>query len=157
MSAISTYFARDPWFLNAKENMLRTISLFLFLSLAVTANSQSVTHSIGATFDGNGEPLPSGKTIYFAVPFGCTIQSWDMTVDTGAASVDIWKVPNGSLNPTSANSITGGNSPAVSQGQHVHSTNLSGWTTSVSAYDEFGFYIRNASGATQASLVMRCQ
>lgn len=140
-----------------KMKLLKLLPLLLAASYLPAGQPRPV-RGIGILFDGDGSALVPGKTLYYAVPFGCTIQGWDMTVDFGTASIDAWKVPNGSVTPTSANSITGGNTPAITNGQHVYSNNLAGWsTTSVAAHDVFGFYLKSVLSATEASLVLQCQ
>ncbi|MGI8959271.1 MAG: hypothetical protein ACR2IV_05845 [Bryobacteraceae bacterium] len=138
--------------------MLKAFAVMTILPVLMASGGPPPVRSIGVLFDGDSSAIVSGKTVYFAVPFGCTIQGWDMTIDAGAASIDIWKRGNDSSNPTYLNSITASNTPAITQGYHVHSTNLAGWSTSVSPYDDFGFYLKFASGGvTQASLVLQCQ
>jgi hypothetical protein len=112
---------------------------------------------IGYVFDGGGNPLTVGKTGYYTVPYSCVVNSWNMTVDTGTATVDVWKVGTGTSLPTGANSITGTATPAISSGSAIHSTNLTGWTTTVAPNDIFGFNIKAVSGATLISLVLACQ
>lgn len=44
----------------------------------------------------------------------------------------------------------------ISSGTALHSTTLTGWTTSVSANDIFGVDINAVASATKASLVLQC-
>lgn len=113
--------------------------------------------AIGATFDGQGSALSNGKTIYYTAPFACTINAWNMTVDTGTATIDIWKIASGTAIPTVTNTITASALPAISTGTAKHSTTLTGWTTAVTANDIFGFNINAVSGATEISIVLGCQ
>ncbi len=112
---------------------------------------------IGYIFDGGGNPLTVGKAGYYTVPYSCVINSWNITVDTGTASVDIWKVASGTSLPTASNSITSAATPAISSGMALHSATLTGWTTAVSPNDIFGFNIKAVSGSTLISLVLSCQ
>lgn len=112
---------------------------------------------IGYVFDGGGNPLAVGKTGYYTVPYSCVVNSWNMTVDSGTATVDVWKVATGTSVPTAANTITGTASPSLSAGTAVHSTTLTGWTTNVAPNDVFAFNIKAVSGATLISLVLACQ
>lgn len=112
--------------------------------------------SIGASFDGGGVALTAGKTIYFTVPFPCTITAWNIAVDTGTATIDIWKIATGTAIPTASNSITSAAIPAISVGTAVHSTVLTNWTTSVAQNDIFGINLKIVSGATYANLVLQC-
>jgi hypothetical protein len=56
-----------------------------------------------------------------------------------------------------ANTITASALPAISTGTAVHSTTLTGWTTSVAANDIFGINLKIVGGvATQATLTLEC-
>jgi hypothetical protein len=112
--------------------------------------------SIGASFDGGGVALTAGKTVYSTVPFPCTIAAWNITVDTGTATIDVWKIATGTAIPTVSNSITSAAIPAISVGTAVHSTVLTNWTTSVAQNDIFGINLKIVSGATYANLVLQC-
>lgn len=120
--------------------------------------SNVVKRSIGAGFDGSGSALTSGSTatVYFTVPFTCTIVAWNITVDTGTITFDIWKIATGTAIPTSSNSITASALPAISTGTAIHSTTLTGWTTSVNVNDIFGVNINTVASATKASLIIEC-
>jgi hypothetical protein len=122
----------------------------------VTANNK--IRAIGATFDGAGVALTSGatQTTYFTSPYACTISAWNATVDTGTITIDVWKIATGTAIPTSANTITASALPAISTGTAKHSTTLTGWTTTVSANDIFGFNINAVASATKASIVLEC-
>jgi len=119
-----------------------------------TANQN--IRSIGGGFDGGGSALTAGQTTYFTVPFACTIAAWNITVDTGTITFDVWKIATGSAIPTIANTITAAALPAISSGTAVHSTTLTAWTTSVTANDIFGVNINTVASATKASLVLQC-
>lgn len=121
------------------------------------SNSATVTHSIGATFDGAGSALTTGTKAYVTVPYACTIQAWNITVDTGTITIDAWKKATGTAIPTISDSITASATPAISTGTALHSTTLTSWTTSVSANDIFAFDITAVSSATKASLTLQCQ
>lgn len=122
-----------------------------------TTANQNI-RSIGGSFDGGGSPLSSGaaQTTYFTAPFACAIAAWNITVDTGTITFDVWKIATGTAIPTVSNTITASALPAISSGTAVHSTTLTGWTTSVAANDIFGININTVSGATKASLVLQC-
>ena len=126
--------------------------------LAGGATGNQNIRSIGAGFDGGGSALTSGasQTTYFTVPFACTIQAWNITVDTGTITFDIWKIATGTAIPTVANTITASALPAISTGTAIHSTTLTGWTVSVSANDIFGVNVNTVSTATKASLILQC-
>jgi len=136
-----------------------TYSLDLFPSEiegAAGASTNSKIRSIGAGFDGGGSAITSSTVTYFTVPFGCTIAAWNITVDTGTITFDVWKIASGTAIPTVANSITASALPAISSGTAVHSTTLTGWTTSVTANDIFGIDVNAVASTTRASLVLEC-
>ena len=92
--------------------------------------------TIDYTFDGNGLGLSAGRTGYKTVPFACaSFTSWNISVDSGTATVKIWKIATGTAIPTVSNSInTSG--VAISTGTSVHSTTLTDFTATTSAaYD----------------------
>lgn len=127
-------------------------------TLTLNQDTASLTRGLGAAFDGSGTALTSGSTatVYFTVPFACTISAWNITVDTGTITFDVWKVATGTAIPTVTNTITASALPAISSGTAVHSTTLTGWTTSVSTNDIFGVNINTVSSATKASLILQC-
>ena len=43
---------------------------------------------------------------YFTIPYACTISAWNITVNAGTVTFDIWKVASGTAVPTVANTIT---------------------------------------------------
>jgi len=115
-------------------------------------------HSFGATFDGGTSALTSGKTVYFTVPYACTIAAWDIVVSpSGTATIDIWKIASGTAIPTIANTITASALPAISTGTAVHSTTLTGWTTAVTANDIVGINLNAVATATYVSIQVQCQ
>jgi len=120
----------------------------------VPANLRS--RAVGMVFSGGGSTLSPGAIYYLTTPFACTISGWNLAVDAGTATVDIWKTATGTAIPTSGNSITASARPAISTGTALHSTTLTGWTTAVSANDVWGFNLESVSGATVVSIVVEC-
>ena len=112
--------------------------------------------AIGSTFSGGGSAITVGTVNYFTVPFACTISAWSITVDTGTATIDVWKTATGTAIPTVANTITATATPAISSGTALHATALTGWTTAVNANDIIAFRITAVSNTTLASLVLEC-
>lgn len=114
--------------------------------------------SFGGSFDGGGVALTSGKTTYVTVPFACTIAAYNILVDTGTVSFDIWKVATGTAIPTVGNTIISGSSYlAISTGTALHSTTTSSFTTTtVAANDILGFNLQAVTSATVAQLVIQC-
>jgi hypothetical protein len=121
-----------------------------------TVSTVSTARAFGYSFNGNGSALSAGATGYLTVPFACTISAWNISVDTGTATVDVWKTATGTAIPTSSNTITASATPAISSGTSVHSTTLTGWTTSVSANDIVGINLKASSSATNVNLTVEC-
>jgi hypothetical protein len=113
--------------------------------------------SIGAGFSGGGVALTTGTVTYITAPPACTIAAYNLTVDTGTISFDVWKIGTGTAIPTVSNTILSGGYLAISSGTVIHSTSTSLFTTTTSsANDIYGFEIEAVSGATQASIVLQC-
>lgn len=114
------------------------------------------TKGFGVVFDGLGVALTAGKTVYTTISYACTISAWNMTVDAGTATVDIWKVATGTAVPTVTNTIVASAAPAVSTGTALHSTTLTGWTTSVTANDVIGLNLKTVATAKLVNLDVQC-
>jgi hypothetical protein len=110
----------------------------------------------GYTFVQSGG-LAAGNTGYLTMPYACTISGWNISVDAGTASVDVWKVATGTAIPTVSNTITASATPAIAAGTAIHSATLTGWTTSVAANDVIGINLKAVSGAAFVNLTVECQ
>lgn len=106
--------------------------------------------------DPAGSALATGVLCYIVAPSACTITSWDILVDSGTATAGIWKIATGTAIPTVSNSIVASAAPAISTGTAVHSTTMTGWTTSVSAFDVFGFNLTTTSGPKYIYVGVNC-
>lgn len=119
--------------------------------------SNTKVRDFGTTFgDTGGSALSSGSVVYFTVPYTCTIGAWNITVDAGTVTFDIWKIGTGSAIPTVTNTITASAKPALASGTALHSTSMSGWTTSVSANDIFGIQLNTVATAKYAEIDLEC-
>lgn len=121
--------------------------------------ANQIIRTVGAGFDGGGTALTSGSTatVYFTVPFACsTFVGWNITVDTGTITFDVWKIATGSAIPTATNTITASALPALSSGTALHSTTMTGWTTTSAANDIWGININTVASATKASFTLQC-
>lgn len=125
---------------------------------AISGSSNLSIRSFGAAFDGSGTALTAGKTAYVTAPYACTIFAYNITADTGTVSFDIWRLATGTAIPTVANTIiTGANYLSLSSGTALHSTTVSGFSsTAIAANDILGINIQAVSGATALSLVLQC-
>jgi hypothetical protein len=119
--------------------------------------SANVLHAIGYTFDAGGTALSSGATKYLTVPFACTIGAWNITVDSGTATIKTWKVAAGTSIPATHDSISVGG-VSIGTGTAIHSTDVSDFTsTSVIANDILGFNLSAVSGATYLNFILECR
>lgn len=122
--------------------------------------STANVRSFGGSFDGGGLALVAGKTSYVTVPFSCTVSAWNILVDTGTATIDIWRLATGTAIPTVANTITASAVPAISTGTAVHSTTLTGWcgtgTCAIAQNDILGINLKVVASATFANMVVQC-
>jgi hypothetical protein len=122
-----------------------------------TAAATVKTRSFGTTFgDTTGTALTSGSVVYFTVPYACTIAAWNISVDAGTVTFDVWKIASGSAIPTVSNAITASAKPALSSGTSLHSTSMSGWTTAVTANDIFGIKLDTVATAKYAEIDIQC-
>lgn len=105
---------------------------------ATTYQNLGINGIIGGSFDGGGSVITVGSKVYIICPFAGTITGWNI-VSNGVSptcTIDIWKIPTGTSLPTVLNTITG-IKPALTTGNAIRSTTLTGWITSVSAGDIF--------------------
>lgn len=139
---------------NSNHFSLKNSSATVFdLQAALT-----VIHSINAGFSGGGSVVASAAVTYFVVPYACTLSAWNISVDTGTAQVDVWKIASGTAIPTSANKISGSTAPpAIASGTSLHSTTFTGWsTTTVTKNDIVAFSVAAVSAATLISVQLEC-
>jgi hypothetical protein len=125
-------------------------------ALAAQVPTNIRARGIGWSFSGGGSALTAQTSGAAAAPFACTISAWTLTVDTGTATVDVWKIATGTAVPTVTNTITASAVPAIASGTALRSTTLTGWTTSVAANDIFRFNLSAVASATLATLVLEC-
>jgi hypothetical protein len=99
--------------------------------------------SIGAHFDGMGSIVLVDTIVYFRAKSAMTITGWSIVAEgtSPTCTLDIWK-------------ITASAKPALSTGNAVKSTTLTGWTTAVSADDIFAIKVDACNAATKISLTL---
>lgn len=115
----------------------------------------SSSHSVNAYFGGAGATLTAGATVYVVAPASCTILNWSILLDTGTATVDVWKT-TGSALPTISNTITASTTPALTTGVKAASSTLTGWTTAVTTGDVVAVNLKIVSSATFVSFALAC-
>lgn len=104
----------------------------------------------------NSSALTTSNTTYFTVPYACTISAWNLAVDAGTITVDVWKIATGTAIPTVSNTITASALPAIASGTALHSTTLTGWTTAVTANDIIAAHVNTVATAKFVNLVVQC-
>jgi hypothetical protein len=123
----------------------------------------TVTRTIGcAVGDPAGSALATGILCYVPVPTSCTISSWDIKVDSGTATVDIWQTGSSTTLPTISNTITASAIPAIASNTMINSTTTTGWATSnggliLLAKDTLAFNLKTTSGPKYVYAGIRCE
>ena len=102
----------------------------------------------------SGSSVVASTTCYVRVPYAGTITSWSLVASVSCScTIDVWKVA-GAL-PTVANTITASAKPSLSSSAVATSATLTGWTTTVTAGDVFGFNLDSVTGTpTGITLVL---
>lgn len=89
-----------------------------------------------------------GTKGYIRAPYDATITGYTILTDISATvTLDVWKVASGTALPTNANSITASAKPTLTADDVVHSTTLTGWTTSITAGDLIGWEVEANNNA----------
>jgi hypothetical protein len=98
-----------------------------------------------------------GSISYVRVPYSGTITAWHIIASTSCTTaIDIWKA-NDAL-PTVLDTITASAKPGLTSASTATSSTLTGWTTSVSAGDVFGFSLDSLTGSpTSITLTMNVE
>lgn len=134
-----------------------------FVNINGTATAAQIPSNVkvrtfGATFVSSDgvTALTAGAKTYLTLPFTCTISAWNIAVDAGTATIDIWKIATGTAIPTVANTITAAAKPAIAANTAARSTTLTGWTTAVATNDIIGFKLDAVATATFVNIVLEC-
>jgi hypothetical protein len=117
----------------------------------------SQLHSISFVIDGGGSTILTGDAkVYPTADFTCTINRWDISADqSGSVTVDVWKAA-GAI-PNSGNKISASAPLTLSTAQLAQNGSLTGWGTSVSSGDVFGFSVATATTVTRVTGQIWCQ
>lgn len=134
-----------------------------FANLSGTASmaqmpADAIVASVEAVIDGGGSALATTtKPVYLEVAFPCTINRVTLLADvSGSVTIDIWKVAYGSFPPSSGNSITASDVPAIASAQTFQDSTLTGWTTAISAGDILAFAVKvNATNITRCACSLK--
>lgn len=111
---------------------------------------------VGITIDGGGSAITTGVKGYIECPYAGTIVAATLIADqSGSIVIDVWKDTYANYPPTVADTITASAKPTLSTAQKSQDTTLTGWTTSVSAGDIFGFNVDSATTVTRVHLILK--
>jgi hypothetical protein len=111
--------------------------------------------SFGITIDGGGSVITTGVKGYVTVPYNGTITGWDIFADvTGSIVIDVWKDTYANFPPLVADTIAGTEKPTLSSAIKNQDTNLTSWTTAVTAGDIIAFNVDSASTLTRVNLII---
>jgi len=109
------------------------------------------TRVVGIAIDGGGSVPATGIKGYVVCPFGGTIIGWNIVGDvTGSAVVDVYKIAYGATLPTS--SIAASAKPTLSSAKINKDSTVTGWTTTVTANDIFGFNLDSIATITKLNI-----
>ena len=112
--------------------------------------------SFGITIDGGGSAITTGVKGFISIPYDCTINSWDIYADqSGSCVIDVWKDTYANFPPTVADTIAGTEKPTLSSAQKNQDTNLTTWTTAISAGDVIAFNVDSAATVTRINLIIK--
>lgn len=123
--------------------------------------SSGLKKQITLIIDGLGTVITTGVKGYISIPVAGTITKWRLlSIDAagpatvGSIVIDIWKDTYANYPPTVADTITAAAKPTLSAVNKNENTTLTGWTTTFSAGDVFGFNVDSVSGLTKVSLTL---
>jgi hypothetical protein len=110
---------------------------------------------INLTFDGAGSALTSGLQAEVQLPMIGTISSWDIfSTLTGSCVIDVLKCDSFSTYPTFT-SIAGSEKPTLSSTQKNQDTNLTSFTTGLTAGNILRFNLDSATTVQKVYLTIK--
>lgn len=121
------------------------------------ATTQQRTRQITAVIGDGVSVIPTGVVGFTSSPYTGTITkarilSTDAAVTSGSIVVDVWKDTYANYPPTVADTITASAKPTLSSAIKNEDSTLTGWTTSVTAGDIFGFNVDSATSVKRVTL-----
>lgn len=116
---------------------------------------------IVVVIDGGGSTITTGIKGYLQVPFDGTITANTVLADqSGSIVIDVWKCTYaqfdaGGTHPVSGDKITASAPPTISTATKSTDSTLTGWTTSFSSGDVFGFNVNSVTTIQRATLALK--
>ena len=124
-------------------------------TFATTASYTPISRSFGIVIDGGGSAITTGTKTDAIIPFNMTISSWTLIADqVGSIVIDVWKDNYSTYPPTVLDSIAGSEKPTLSSAIKNQDTNLTTWTTAITAGDIVRFNVDSASTVTKVTLTI---
>ncbi|MFO8006887.1 MAG: hypothetical protein R6V05_04035, partial [Candidatus Brocadiia bacterium] len=80
-----------------------------------------------------------------------------LSPDTGSITLDLWVDSYANYPPTDADSICGGNEPALSSAQKMADSTLTSWTTSIAEDDILALNVDSCTGIQSCTLALKLQ
>jgi hypothetical protein len=120
-------------------------------------STQAKTRTLVVIIDGAGSAIAANTKLYVPCPYtgtitGARLLSIDAAVTSGSIVIDVWKDTYANYPPTVADTITASAKPTLSSATKSDDTTLTGWSTSVTAGDVFGFNVDSCTAITKALL-----
>lgn len=139
------------------EGKLERNSGSAWQAVAGVESTQRKTRQLTVVIDGGGSALTTGIKAYVSCPFtgtitGARLLSSDDVVTSGSIVIDVWKDTYANYPPTVADTITASAKPTLSSATKSDDTTLTGWTTSVTAGDVFGFKVDSITSVKRVTL-----
>lgn len=117
--------------------------------------------AIEVVIDGGSSAITTGLKGYLHAPFAGTITEAILLADqSGSIVVDVWKCTYadfdaGGTHPVSGDKITASAPPTISSATKSQDSTLTGWTTTFSAGDIFGFNVNSAATIRRVTLSLK--
>lgn len=114
--------------------------------------------AVNFLIDGSGSAIGTGIHGDVRIPFDCTIKKATLLADQSTSTtIDIWKDTYTNFPPTDTESITGGDELATSASNSTEKTDLSNWTTSITAGDILRFNVDSNDNATRVTIILNLE
>lgn len=122
---------------------------------ALTPSMVGQVSTLNFIIDGGGSTITTGVKGDLVVDFACTITGCKLYADqTGSIVVDLWKDTDANFPPLVADTITASAKPTISS-SNKGGSNLSGWTTSISAGDILRVNVDSVTSLQKVTLALK--
>lgn len=120
-------------------------------------SASKLKRTVGTSIGDGTNVITTGVAGFVSCPVAGTITkvrllSSDAAVTSGSIVVDIWKDTYANYPPTVADTITASAKPTITTATKSEDSTLTGWTTSVSAGDVFGFNVDSVTSLKQVTV-----